>query len=74
MTGGAAHRPASSSFTSRSIKSRTSRNWSSCSSFGSGMFQSSPRFAFTRGQESPQPIVTATSTSVPMNASRDFDA
>src|SRR5205823_5694671 len=62
------------SFTFDSIRSRTLRNSSSGSSLGSGMFQSSRRFARTSGQSSPHPIVTATSTSFPLNASSDFEA
>ena len=52
-----AHSERSSSLTFFSIRSRTARNWSAGSSFGSGMSHSSHRFARTKEQpSSPQPI------------------
>lgn len=66
-------RLASSSLTLLSIRSRTSRCCSGGISLGSGIYHPSRRLAWTSGHSSPQPIVTATSTSWPLNWSSDFE-
>ena len=55
------------------IRSRTWRYCSGGRSFGSGICHSSRRRAFTSGQASPHPIVTATSIARPSNASSGLD-
>jgi hypothetical protein len=62
-----------SSLTFDSIRFRTSLNWSDDISLGSGICQSTRCLASTRGHSSPHPMVTATSTSVPLKSFSPFE-
>jgi hypothetical protein len=68
----ALYRVSISCLTFASIKFRTPRNWSGVISLGSGICQSTRCFARTSGHSSPQPIVTAKSTSLPLKSSSPF--